>query len=426
MKFTIVLVLAILTRALIAQDVDDARAIISTLTSAEYAGRGYVNDGHLKAAEFIRDEFMRIGLKTFGDSYFQPFNIRVNTFPGDMYLKIDDTELIPGVDYIVDPLSCSTSGTYPVYYARADKLTTVEALGKLMEESTGKFLVIDMREIAALNKEASAKVNEFINLLKYNPKIKSAGTMLMTNQKLPWGIAADQSDKPAVTVNRDVEIKKKSMVDIQINADYRRLTTNNVIGYIEGRQHPDSFLVVTAHYDHLGKMGATAYFPGANDNASGVAMLLCLAEYFKNNPPGYSIAFIAFGAEESGLLGSRHYTDNPAFDLSKISFLVNFDLAGNGEKGIQVVNGSLYKDKFDRLVEINTGSNLMDTVKIRGAACNSDHCAFHEKGVPCFYIYTLGGSTAYHDVYDNAGSLPLTDFQDYFKLMILFFEYLQH
>jgi aminopeptidase YwaD len=59
-------------------------------------------------------------------------------------------------------------------------------------------------------------------------------------------------------------------------------------------------------------------------------------------------------------------------------------------------------------------------IKIRGEACNSDHCLFHQKGVPCFFIYTLGGIQAYHDIYDRAETLPLTEYEDYFKLLVSF------
>ncbi len=184
----------------------------------------------------------------------------------------------------------------------------------------------------------------------------------------------------------------------------------------------DSLIVFIGHYDHLGAMGENTYFPGANDNASGIAMMLNLAKYYSENKPEFNTAFIAFGAEEVGLLGSRHFTEHPLFELDKIKFLINFDLAGTGDDGIQVVNGSVYRDKFDRLRTINDEMDLLPQIKIRGEACNSDHCFFHRKNVPLFYIYTLGGIKAYHDIYDVAATLPLTEFEDYFILITEFVE----
>lgn len=80
-----------------------------------------------------------------------------------------------------------------------------------------------------------------------------------------------------------------------------------MVGYIQGTRKPDSMIVLTAHYDHLGGLGNATYFPGANDNASGISMLLSLARYYSNidHRPEYTMVFIAFGGEEVGLIGSQ-------------------------------------------------------------------------------------------------------------------------
>jgi len=214
-----------------------------------------------------------------------------------------------------------------------------------------------------------------------------------------------------------------SEIDLIIECKFiKNYTTQNITGIIKGSSVPDSFIVVIAHYDHLGQMGAATYFPGANDNASGVAMILNLASYYAKNPPKYSMVFIALSGEELGILGAKEFTENPLIRLDRIKFLINFDLAGTGEEGIRVVNGSIYKDKFDLLVKLNNEYQLLPKVDIRGAACNSDHCYFYQKGVLCFYIYTQGGIKAYHDIYDKPETLPLTEFVDYCKLMVKFFD----
>lgn len=126
---------------------------------------------------------------------------------------------------------------------------------------------------------------------------------------------------------------------------------------------------------------------------------------------------MAFGGEELGLKGSFHFVQNPLFPISNIKFLVNMDISGTGDDGIQVVNGSVYKEEFNQLVRINQNNNYLPQIKIRGAACNSDHCPFYKNGVPSFFIYTLGGIQAYHDVFDKAETLPLTAYDNYFKLL---------
>ena len=198
--------------------------------------------------------------------------------------------------------------------------------------------------------------------------------------------------------------------------------TQNVVGYIPGTEQPDSFMLFSAHYDHLGQMGDGTFFPGANDNASGITMLLTLAKYFNSHPQKYSICFIAFSVEELGLLGSKFYTEHPLFPLSQIKFLVNMDIVGTGDEGIKVVNGAVLSTDFNKLVSLNDSLHLLKSVQPRGKAANSDHYFFFEKGVSSFFIYTLGGISAYHDVFDKAATLPLTEFDDLAKLLIAFAE----
>jgi Zn-dependent M28 family amino/carboxypeptidase len=193
-----------------------------------------------------------------------------------------------------------------------------------------------------------------------------------------------------------------------------------VISYVKGTSAPDSFIVFTAHYDHLGQMGNETYFPGANDNASGSSMVLNLARYFSEHPLKYSVAVMSFSGEELGLLGSQYYVNHPLFPLGNIKFLVNLDIVGTGEEGIKVVNATEFPKQFDQLVKLNDREQLVKVVSPRGKAANSDHYSFYEKGVPCFFIYTMGGIAAYHDVYDRAETLPLTDYDDLFKLLVDF------
>ena len=192
----------------------------------------------------------------------------------------------------------------------------------------------------------------------------------------------------------------------------------------KGTGNSQKYLVVTAHYDHLGRMGSETVFPGANDNASGVAQMLALAAYFAKNPLKKNILFVAFTGEEAGLLGSKYFVNNPPVPLDSIDFVLNLDLSGTGDEGITVVNATLYPEIFDQLVNLNAEENYVSNVKKRGPAANSDHYFFTEKGVPAFFIYTLGGIKAFHDVYDKRETLPLDEAADLQQLYIRFFKYL--
>jgi hypothetical protein len=342
-----------------------ARYIVDTLASPAMHGRGYVNKGDSIAAAFIKKEFEKNKLKSFGEKYCQRFSFPVNTFPGNISLKINGQNLIPGKDFLPASYCASCNGKTKCLITEPDKLT---------------------HEIS--NKEGSSCC--FIVLKSSLPQKTKKASCMVQNKFIP------------------------------------SYESQNVIGYIEGLQQPDSFVVFTAHYDHLGMIGSDVYFPGANDNASGCAMLLSLAKYYSINPPKYSMAFMAFGAEEIGLLGSKHYVENPFFNLMKIKFLVNFDIVGTGDEGIKVVNATEHKTEFDLLVRINSEKKYLPSVLPRGKAAISDHHFFEEAGVKTFYIYTLGGIGAYHDIYDRPETLPLTAFGDLYKLMIDFTTHLQN
>ena len=189
----------------------------------------------------------------------------------------------------------------------------------------------------------------------------------------------------------------------------------NVLATIPGRV--DRWVIVGAHYDHLGRMGSEALFPGANDNASGVAMMLALAEWFAKHKPKYNMLFVAFAGEEAGLLGSEWFMVDRLVQASQIKLMLNLDILGTGDDGITVVNATAQPKFFDQLVAINGERKLLAQVKARGPACNSDHCPFVKRNVPALFVYTMGGIAAYHDVLDREETLPLTEFADLYALL---------
>jgi aminopeptidase YwaD len=424
-KITHLLIVLFIPVLINSQDIDYAKRIIKTLSSPEFKGRGYVENGDKLSAEFISAEFRNIGLIPVGKTYFQEFKISVNTFPGRLSLIMGDTKLTPGTDFIVGAASPSINGKFKLTKTSRDQIDSDTKLAALVNKAGNSFILIDSRDKKNEKPEITKKTDEYINFLKYSPQINIKGIVIYTTEKLTWEISPEQGPRPVITVNRELDLSSLSSMELTIDAKFLTgYKTQNIAGLIKGTSGSDSMIVVTAHYDHLGVMGKDTYFPGANDNASGVAMILNLAKHYSVNKPEYTTVFIALSAEELGLLGARAFTDDPPVDLKKIKFLINFDLAGTGDEGVRVVNGSVYRDKFDLLTKINSDNNLLPKIDIRGAACNSDHCMFHQKGVPCFYIYTQGGIQAYHDVYDRFETLPLTEFEDYCRLIIEFFKIL--
>ncbi|MGZ3776725.1 MAG: M28 family metallopeptidase, partial [Mucilaginibacter sp.] len=245
--------------------------------------------------------------------------------------------------------------------------------------------------------------------------------IITLRDKLTWDVDQGTADYTAIDLLKSNFKDWPSSIDINVESRLvEGFKTGNVCGMIRGTAKPDSFIVMTAHYDHLGGMGDKTYFPGANDNASGISELLSLARYYASHPQPYSMVFICFSGEEAGLLGSKYFSENPLIPLKKIRFLMNMDMLGTGEEGITAVNATVYPKEFAMLRQANEDGHYLVKVASRGKAPNSDHYWFSEKGVPAFFIYTLGGIKAYHDVYDVSKTLPLNEYNNLFKLVVAF------
>lgn len=374
MKKCLLVLCLLISRPVLSQDSLLARKLLDTLSSKTMWGRGYTNNGLAKAADFISTTFQAYGLKPLdGKSFKQPFSFPVNTFPGSMNLKINGKALVPGKDYIVMP----------------------QSIGKI---ASGKLEQKDSTVFIAANE----------------------GIVVLLKDKLTWAVSTELADYTGIEVLKSA-IGQPETIELNIeNRFIPDFKADNICALVKGTRKPDSLLVFTAHYDHLGGMGNNTYFPGANDNASGISFLLSMAKHYAAHPPAYSMAFICFAAEEAGLLGSKHFTENTPVDLSKIRFLINLDMVGTGETGITVVNAPLHPVEFALLNKINNEHQYLAKINPRGKTANSDHYYFSEKGVPAFFIYTTGGIRAYHDVYDLPSTLPFTEYKDLFKLFTAF------
>jgi Zn-dependent M28 family amino/carboxypeptidase len=131
---------------------------------------------------------------------------------------------------------------------------------------------------------------------------------------------------------------------------------------------------------------------------------------------------VAFGGEEAGLIGSKFFTENSPVALEKIKLVLNLDLLGTGDDGLMVVNGAIFPKLFDQIKHLNDTNKYLPQIRARGKAANSDHYWFSEKGVPALFVYTMGGITAYHDIYDVPKTLPYTRFRETFALLTQFLD----
>lgn len=372
-----IILFAFASTTLSAQDTTYVRNCIKFLCSKHCFGRGYVKNGLQNAGYFISSELKKSGLiPLFNNQFTQAFTHPVNTFPKQCEVKINGKKLTPGYDYILDPGSMSAKGNYTLI--KTDSLT-------LQSDKGGNNIQVRLKK------------------------------------KLTFSVDLKQNNYCAIDLDKNRFTEQPKTISVEIKSkQLNNFVSENIGGYLKGSSKSDSIIIFSAHYDHLGGMGKDTYFPGANDNASGTSLLLDLIRYYKQNPPKYNTVFLFFAGEEAGLLGSKYFTNSQVLNLSKIKFLINLDLLGTGDDGIMVVNGAIHDKEFNLLHKINEEQQLVKQIKKRGKAANSDHYWFSEAGVPCFFIYTMGGITAYHDVQDIEKTLPLTDYTDVFKLLVAF------
>ncbi|MDA3893262.1 MAG: M28 family peptidase [Salinivirgaceae bacterium] len=408
--FSVLSILSLYNRGVQAQDLTIPQAHINELSSLKMQGRAYLKNGDKKAAHYIKHVLKSYKVGPCDKSYYQEFSFPMNTFPGKMELFLDRDNLNPVSEFVVAPECKSTKGTFMLHYLPKAADTNDTLYDSLtMQDYSGKFVVAN-----------------FPSRSIYQDKPFKASGIIIPKKSFFWWASTGHSvaDLPVILVSDSLMRKKPQKITLNIENKFKKKhQTQNVLAYVEGSEQPDSFLVFTAHYDHLGSMGKDNVFRGANDNASGTAMVLWMANYFSKpeNKPKSSVAFLFFAAEESGLIGSSYFVNNPLIPLNKIKALINLDMVGTGSEGIAIVNGETNTRITETIQVINAKDSLFSAIKIRGESCNSDHCFFHKKGVPAVFIYTMGKEFKhYHNLKDAPETLPLTKFFDLKQLLIDF------
>lgn len=396
--------------------IDEIRRITKQLCSPEFHGRGYVNKGDSLAADYLVSEFKKLGLESFKGEHLQHFTIEgVNTFPNEMSVSANGQALVPGKDFVVDPSSAGFVGTLnPITISGSDlfdETVLKNAIEAIFSGEKYNAVTLDFASLSGDSlKELRGMSQVFAEIV---PVIE------ITKDKFTWSVGRTQFKNLLLQIQESsyngesLEVK----VAAQFIPEYQ---SQNVMAYIPAKKKCKETIMFTAHYDHLGRMGTATYFPGGNDNASGTAMLLTMAKYFKENPSDYNILFVAFAGEEAGLLGSKHFVEETPIKLKKIRFLLNLDIMGSGEEGITAVNATVCTEEFQLLQSINEELNLLEKVKSRGPTANSDHYWFTQKGVPAFFIYTMGPNKNYHDIFDTYENLSFKEYEDITRLLVTF------
>ena len=382
-----------------------------TLTSQYMAGRAYIDDGDKKAANFIRNELRNNGAKLMGDNGFQTVDISVNNIL-DAKLKFGKPikDFRVGEEFLVfgSSPSCNIElkNVKPLFFNAKQELEKVKT-----PKLNNKVLVFNIETLSYMD------IVLFLKALK-KENVKPELVVIQGYDKIQYSIGSSVLPFAVLQLKAKPISKKIAYLSLQIENKYEPCYhSQNVWAMVEGTKHKDSCFVFVSHYDHLGKVG-DVYFPGANDNASGVSVLLDMAAYYAKNPAECSIVFLFVTGEEIGLVGSTVAAENPLIDLSKVKFLFNLDMAGTGSTGLAVINGQKELQAGKLLQSINAENHWFAKVVLEDESCNSDHCPFVMKSVPAHFLFTYGCEyNEYHTVYDDGKDLHFTKHIDLCNLL---------
>lgn len=420
MKRIIVLLLAVFAigmfaeTSLNAQDLKHYKKIVKELSSKKFQGRGYAKDGANMAGDYLVEEFKKAGAD---EVVRQPFKIDINTFCGKMDMWADGKKLTPGVDFTMREYSPGVHGEFPVYHVDTLNFDVEKMYSDLAKPEYANCMVVcdfwfmynHHDAFAPLHKKDATNagfIQTWASPIKF---FKAYGSRVM-GKPIVW--VTPEAIKGVKNVKLDI--------DNEFLKDYELF---NVIAKVNGKKH-DSCYVFTAHYDHLGNLGEKVYYAGANDNASGTATIVTLAEYYAQNKPEFDMYFIAFSGEDSGLNGSLYYVDNPTVSLKQIKYLFNIDMIGDNnpvqycEVSDEGVRG------FALLEKINGENNYFEALHRGELAANSDHYPFAERQVPCILFENENGDAFkyYHTIYDTYKNGIFVTYEPIFKIIRDFVE----
>ena len=409
---------------------EEAKSIVDTLASPHFDGRGYVNNGDSLAAAYIANKFREAGVSPLLDTYYQHFSLTPPLFYETPKLSLNGMPLRPGLDFLPYASSPSvvSANQAPIIYAGTGLYHPPSGINAYANLSAANAIVVVNDAVPDSMRLRSGIPSEFFSraLRAEVAALHSAEAVLfVTDSPLMYGGDFRKIPIPAFVVRRDVWPDHVSSITyaIQNKLDVE-VSSSNVIAYQPGTRYPDRYIVVMGHYDHLGRLGPEVYFPGANDNASGIALILNLASYFQKNPPAYSVVYIAFSGEEQGLLGSKYFVENSPFSFDQVRFLINLDMVASGKQGLMALGGVEFAEEFDVLSALNDSLRIGPLSK-RPNAPNSDHYFFLEKGIRGFFIYTNKGTQPYHHVNDLPETLDWAEYKDTYLLVRHFIEALR-
>jgi ketosteroid isomerase-like protein len=425
---------------------------VALLSSERFAGRLPGTEGYRAAAGAMAERFAELGLQPGGDDgYFQHLPIEYNqVLPGCRFELLPQDG--PARSYVLD-----TDYIFRGFTGQGDLTAPVVFCGyglSLPERGYDDYANVDVTgKVVLVFKQGPPWQLEdggWNGLPNPRPKARTAMdhgavAVLMVsrpNDKNPQPLIGSvmhgdgdlQADIPQLQITAEVaaELLQQAgleLSELQTGIDQTRAPasrplnqtvrikveteydpardTVNVVALLPGSDPrlKDECLVLGAHLDHVGTQGGQAFFPGANDNASGSAAVVELAEAFVQGEvrPRRTVAFVLFAGEEQGLIGSKYYADNPAVPLDRTVAMFNLDCVAHGDS-IQLGNGKSAPELWALAKSLDRAGDRL-AVDATWSGGGADAAPFHRQGLPTLYFVTRFSYTHLHRTSDTVETL---------------------
>ena len=436
---------------------------VKFLASPDLEGRGAGTAGLEKAGAYIADQYKRFGLKAVGEkgSFKQSFQVPVSAVAGpNNRLSVSGSNAVLATGKDFQPISFSASGKVNAPLAFAGYGATAPEFGYddyADLDVRNKAVMVLRYEPAHFAKPGGGRpprytLHSHLANKAINARNRGASALILVNsgsakekdELIPFGQIAGPDDAriPVIHVKRavadawlrqagssltDLEQKVESSkapaslplaLTIALTVDIERKTANvqNVLGYLPGKT--DEYIVIGAHYDHIGyghqnslaPDQAGKVHPGADDNASGTAGLLELARIFseRRSELQRGVLFAAFAGEEIGLVGSAHWVDHPTLPLKNAVAMLNMDMIGRVSGSKLFIGGTGSGTGLKELLERTMPKYDFKVDYTFQHASASDHASFLAKNIPSLFFFS-GVHSDYHKPSDTSDKIEVNE-----------------
>ena len=333
---------------------------ILTALTEDFSPRTSATDEEKQASVFLQSEFKHMGLIT----EVQAFNVEL--FDPDsafMYVSIPRSEEIDA-----SPIFMSGTGESSGILVDVGKALESDLIGKDID---GNIALIERGKITFQDKVSNVLEEGAVGAVIYNNVPGGFNARLLNQVSIP---VVSISKESGIVIKKSIEVQEIEST-ISVSASHRE--SRNIIAEKPGEDREAGVILIGAHYDTVPNT------QGANDNGSGISTLFALANFINDKSYPFTIRYVAFGSEEIGLFGSRHYVNSLTdAELDKIIAMINFDVVGSGEF-IELIGDDIL---VNRVLDYGNANNFSIERGVELDWAASDHAPFSEVGVPVLFI----------------------------------------